>query len=442
MFDTLEAPAERLVDVVDALLATPSVDLPPVAALDRLGTVLVQGERLTVVALDGVADLEHRELFALDGAGSAVGWLRARRVGGDPRLRAFARHLSDRPVVREALVAGRLGTDAALKVCTALGSVPFEASESDLTAVLTDGARQVLIDCTAGGACAADLARLDQLSTDSLRRHRRRAPRPGSSRCSPSSPNGSPPPPWPGTCATSSKPSSPHCSKTPTTRATTTRAWTCSRSWTAAGTSKACSAPRPAPPWTLSSPAGSRPCPKTPNTCRAWVSAAPPPSASSPATAPAGTATDQRVPPPTSPSSSAPRPSPRAAGALPARLSDGTRTPATTAQRLGCDGRLSVVITDALGHALHASGTHRNATQRERRALHAQWGGCAIDGCTEPFAHTRPHHVIPWWLSKITRLKDLAPLCPHHHHDIHEGQRTLRLRDSRHIGPTGWIDPA
>ncbi len=128
--------------------------------------------------------------------------------------------------------------------------------------------------------------------------------------------------------------------------------------------------------------------------------------------------------------------------ALPARLSDGTRIPATAAQRLGCDGRLSVVITDALGHALHASGTHRNATQRERRALHAQWGGCAIDGCTEPFAHTRPHHVIPWWLSKITRLKDLAPLCPHHHHDIHEGQRTLRLRDSRHIGPTGWIDPA
>ncbi len=127
-------------------------------------------------------------------------------------------------------------------------------------------------------------------------------------------------------------------------------------------------------------------------------------------------------------------------GALPARLSDGTRLPASAAQRLGCDSRLSAIIIDATGKPLHASGTHRNATQRERRALHAQWGGCATDGCTEPSSHTRPHHVIPWWLSKITRLKDLAPLCEHHHHDIHEGKRTLRLRDSRHIGPLGWID--
>lgn len=98
------------------------------------------------------------------------------------------------------------------------------------------------------------------------------------------------------------------------------------------------------------------------------------------------------------------------------------------------------MIVDAAGRPVGASGTHRNATRRERRALHAQWGGCAIAGCAQPFNRTRPHHVIPWWLSKITRLRDLVPVCEHHHHDVHEGRRTLRLRDGRYISPIGWAD--
>jgi hypothetical protein len=107
-------------------------------------------------------------------------------------------------------------------------------------------------------------------------------------------------------------------------------------------------------------------------------------------------------------------------------------------RRLGCDGRISAVVQDALGRPVGASGSHRNATRRERRALDAQWGGCAVDGCAKPAAQTRPHHVIPWWLSRRTRLSDLVPLCDSNHHDIHEGHRTLRLRDGRYITPTGW----
>ncbi len=62
MFDTLVEPAERLVDVVDALLAAPSVDLAPAAALDRLGTVLAQGERLSCHDDHLLHRLEHRRL--------------------------------------------------------------------------------------------------------------------------------------------------------------------------------------------------------------------------------------------------------------------------------------------------------------------------------------------------------------------------------------------
>ncbi|MGI8535929.1 MAG: hypothetical protein ACR2K2_05405, partial [Mycobacteriales bacterium] len=41
-----------------------------------------------------------------------------------------------------------------------------------------------------------------------------------------------------------------------------------------------------------------------------------------------------------------------------------------------------------------------------------------------------------------TRLRDLAPVCTHCHHDLHEGHATLRLRDGRLINDHGWVRPA
>jgi hypothetical protein len=76
--------------------------------------------------------------------------------------------------------------------------------------------------------------------------------------------------------------------------------------------------------------------------------------------------------------------------------------------------------------------------RRERRALRARWGpNCAVDGCHS--TRTVPHHVVPWWLSQLTRLRDLVPLCAGCHHDLHEGHRTLRLRDRRLIDHHGWV---
>lgn len=126
-----------------------------------------------------------------------------------------------------------------------------------------------------------------------------------------------------------------------------------------------------------------------------------------------------------------------APGALPGRFADGTSLPRESVQRLGCGGALTAVLLDAAGRPVGASGTHRTATTRERRALRAQWGRwCAVQGCDRP--GTIPHHAAPWWLTHRTRLADLVPLCPSSHHDLHEGGRTLRLRDGRHINPTGW----
>jgi len=130
-------------------------------------------------------------------------------------------------------------------------------------------------------------------------------------------------------------------------------------------------------------------------------------------------------------------------GALPALLhTPGAPVPVArqTLQRLGCHSELNVVILDALGRPVGASTTLRSATSRQRHALTAIWGPwCATAGCTQ--TATVPHHVRPWWQSQQTVLRDLLPLCEHDHHDLHEGHRTLRLKDGRHIDEHGWTTP-
>ena len=108
-------------------------------------------------------------------------------------------------------------------------------------------------------------------------------------------------------------------------------------------------------------------------------------------------------------------------------------------RRLGCHSRLNAVLLDAARTPVGASGTHRSATERERRALRARWGDhCAANGC--PSTRTVPHHVRPWWQTGRTTLEDLVPLCKSNHHDLHDGHRTLRLRDGRLIDENGWVD--
>lgn len=131
-------------------------------------------------------------------------------------------------------------------------------------------------------------------------------------------------------------------------------------------------------------------------------------------------------------------------GALPGMLST-TRLPAPlrseTLQRLGCFSDLDVLLLDAAGNPVGASSTRRSASRRERRAVRAQWGPtCAVRGCTS--TSTVPHHVVPWWLSRRTRLRDLLPLCEHCHRDLHEDHRRLRVRDGRYIDEHGWAAPA
>ena len=132
------------------------------------------------------------------------------------------------------------------------------------------------------------------------------------------------------------------------------------------------------------------------------------------------------------------------AGVLPGTLTgpDGrvSLTPEAV-RRLGCDGPLSAVLLDAARNPVGASSTRRHATERERRAIRARQGVlCGVNGCANPW--TIPHHVEPWWKTRITRLKDLLGVCEHCHHDVHDGHRTLLLRDGRLIDENGWVQRA
>jgi len=52
----------------------------------------------------------------------------------------------------------------------------------------------------------------------------------------------------------------------------------------------------------------------------------------------------------------------------------------------------------------------------------------------------RPHHVHGYAEDAITSLDDTLPVCDVLHHDLHDGHRTVRLRDGRYLNEHGFTD--
>ena len=133
----------------------------------------------------------------------------------------------------------------------------------------------------------------------------------------------------------------------------------------------------------------------------------------------------------------------RRPGALPATTAAGTSLPASLLQRLVCDSRISRLVLSLGRKVLETSHTERTLKAHERKALHVQWGGrCAGAGCTSPPGTPLvPHHADPWHRTGTTAFSDAVPFCDTTHHDLHEGGKTIRLRDGRRLGPDGWVGP-
>ncbi len=505
--------SDLLLLAVERLQAEAASALPPQAALERLRVLMTARERLAAVALEAVHDGDVRELYALDGAGSLRGWLRAQPSGDDGQL-SLARRLVLRPLVAQALSSGVIGVKVAGQLCTALDKVPAEVADELVAAILVDGVGGILQVAQGGRpdrllteaelaqrqadagelAQAADrveLSPVDRIEPGLVLLARRMSPQllgtalrqlvsavlPDGSDAEPTDPyflelrplmDGD----WdlrglldPATGAALVEELARRQQDTDERQAARDAVHLRLKRLfglpdqaadfaQASGGADDVEAGRAADLALFDACLAEVQDPGYPCRTGRFVSVGRQRHDALATLLQDARETDSDVA--TGATSSAPSPAALTVtcslasllgepGAVPGLLHrpglPPVPLPAATLQRLGCDSILSAVLTDAAGHPVGAAGSHRSATLRERRALRTQWGPtCAVQGCSN--TRTVPHHVVPWWLAKQTVLKDLAPLCEHCHHDLHEGRRTLRLRDGRWIDERGWARQA
>jgi hypothetical protein len=99
---------------------------------------------------------------------------------------------------------------------------------------------------------------------------------------------------------------------------------------------------------------------------------------------------------------------------------------AETARRLACDANITRVITSPDGEILDLGRTTRSTPPKFKRALAVRDRHCVFPGCRMPPNKCSPHHIL-WWGKHCgpTSLWNLALLCHHHHHLVHEGGWTM-----------------
>jgi hypothetical protein len=130
-------------------------------------------------------------------------------------------------------------------------------------------------------------------------------------------------------------------------------------------------------------------------------------------------------------------------GAPPGRSTSGARWPAGLVRRMVCDSAITRFVL-SLGHrVIESSHTGRTLKPHERRIKQLETGGsCEAAGCSKGLQTGHrliPHHVNPYAICGTTSLADTVLFCEVTHHDLHEGDKTIRLKDGRLVNPTGWV---
>ena len=129
--------------------------------------------------------------------------------------------------------------------------------------------------------------------------------------------------------------------------------------------------------------------------------------------------------------------------------------PEATVRRLLCDADITRVVTTSLTHrapscgaredafsaalvdavrtearsVLYVGRAERTVSARMRRAFEVRDRHFAFPGCHAHVRRCEAHHVLPWEDGGPTDLPNMAILCVAHHHAVHEGGWTMRLRD-------------
>ncbi|MDX6200319.1 MAG: hypothetical protein QOJ79_3470 [Actinomycetota bacterium] len=130
-----------------------------------------------------------------------------------------------------------------------------------------------------------------------------------------------------------------------------------------------------------------------------------------------------------------------APGALPAVGRSGRSLPASLVRRWACDSAMTRFVMGLGNKVIEMSHTARTLKAHERKAKEMETGGvCQAAGChPPPGTPLIPHHPDAYARSKTTSFYDTVMFCPGSHHDLHEGGKTLLLKDGRLLGPDGWV---
>ena len=94
-------------------------------------------------------------------------------------------------------------------------------------------------------------------------------------------------------------------------------------------------------------------------------------------------------------------------------------------EALLCDARITRVLLDPVGQVRGLEALGESVTPRQRRALAARDLGCAAKGCSRPPAVCDAHHLVRLADGGMTVLGNLVLLCRRHHVLWHLGK--LRL---------------
>ena len=90
------------------------------------------------------------------------------------------------------------------------------------------------------------------------------------------------------------------------------------------------------------------------------------------------------------------------------------------ARRLACNAGILPAVLGTKSVALDLGRESRLFSESQRVAKGLEHATCAATGCERPYAWCELHHRRPWARGGRTDLADAIPLCPQHHHWIHD----------------------
>ena len=114
-----------------------------------------------------------------------------------------------------------------------------------------------------------------------------------------------------------------------------------------------------------------------------------------------------------------------------AYTSNGFHPSLPTIRRYLCDATITPVTLTSGGLPLNVGRTRRTASHAQRAALATIYPTCAW--CDVPIDHCQIHHITFWENGGTTDIQGLIPLCSRHHHQVHEGNWSIRLDADRNL---------